>query len=185
MSGAVLGTSLGACKPQSASAAPEEETRARFLTAQTTAAVENTDPTPQDLTRISLIDTIIPADQSVGAIDLGLDTQLTEEMASQPKAKEWVDRMVNSVSQMCLAQHRKQFRDLDIDQREQFISKLLAKSANTIIGNDLRRLRSLLLTRYYRSEVGAATIGFYLPAHYPSYPGDRASAKTASAAGDA
>jgi hypothetical protein len=136
--------------------------------------------TSQDLTRISLLDTIIPADQSGGAIDLGLDTTLTQEMASQPKAKQWIDRMVSSVSQMCLAQHRKPFYDLNIDQREQFINELLADRANTIIWGDLNRLRRVLLTWYYQSEVGAATIGFYLPAHYPSYPGDRASANTAT-----
>lgn len=186
LSGAAISGGLGACKPQTASATGEE-TNARSLRLEPTPEtaieppIEYVKPTSQDLTRISLVDTIIPADQSVGAIDLGLDTMLTDEMASQPKAKEWVERMVHSVSQICLAQHRKEFRDLDIDQREQFVTELLANKVNVITWNDLRRLRSLLLTWYYHSEEGAATIGFYLPAHYPSYPGKRASANTDSA----
>ena len=188
MSGAALGGSLGACKPQPASSATGDETSARSLNLKPAPetvidpAVEHAEPTPQDLTRISLVDTIIPTDQSVGAIELGLDTKLTEEMASKPKAKEWIERMVHSVSQICLAQHRKEFRDLDIDQREQFLNDLLANRVNAITWNDLRRLRRVLLTWYYHSEVGAATVGFYLPAHYPSYPGQRASAKKGASA---
>jgi hypothetical protein len=169
----ISGAAFGACIPQTASA---QEPRPGPLSIKTNVA----QATPQDLTRISLLDTIIPADQSGGAIDLGLDTKLTQEMASQPKTKQWVDRMVHSVSQMCLAQHRKPFHDLYIDQREQLINDLLADRANTITWGDLNRLRRVLLTWYYQSEVGAATIGFYLPAHYPSYPGDRTSAETVS-----
>jgi hypothetical protein len=107
----------------------------------------------------------------VGAIGLGLDARLQAEMTSRPQVNDMVKRLVHSVTQMSLAQHRAQFRNLNIDMREQFLIEMLNNKTNAIVWRDIWQLRRLIVTWFYQSDAGAKSVGFWLPATYPSYPG--------------
>lgn len=173
-SGYVAGTSLlgglAGCQPGTmlpSAELPEPEVVERSIAPPPPAPV----PTADDLTRISIVDTIIPEDEAAGAISVGLDILLQTEMSGRPQINDLVKRLVHSVTQMSLARHRAQFRDLSLDLREEFLTELLNNKTNAIVWRDMWQMRRLIVTWFYQSDAGAKSVGFWLPPTYPSYPG--------------
>lgn len=119
----------------------------------------------------SLIDTIIPADEFAGGLDLNLDKQLAAKMQQEPKTQELMNRIYNYIKDATLTQFRAGFSDLDIDQRENLLLQMLKKDSNPSRRSDLRQFRNTLLGWYYDSPEGHKSLGYLLPGHYPLHPG--------------
>lgn len=118
-----------------------------------------------------LVDTIIPQDDFAGAINLGLGPRLVDEIGKSPQRKEQLERLLTQVSALSLRQYQSEFIVLNQDQREKLLNDILLDKGKLIVRRDLRKLRTTLLNWYYQSEIGAASIGYQLPADYPAYPG--------------
>ena len=117
----------------------------------------------------ALVDTLVPADDSAGALDIGLHLRLLERTAQEPK---WAERLVlieTAIDKLALGTHRKPFSKLGLDQRESLLVELLQR--HSPLQQTVRRFRHLILMWYYASTEGRASAGYQLPADYPAYPG--------------
>ena len=118
-------------------------------------------------TLISIIDTIIPQDEFAGAIGIGLDIELQKQVEQKPKIKELITRIVKNVAGV--SSHQGAFFELNVDQRESLLNSIIKDSTKPIQRRDLVLLRNMLITSFYQSEIGTASIGYVLPASYPAF----------------
>jgi len=117
----------------------------------------------------SLVDTIVPKDDFLGALDVGIDTVASAQMQAKPRFKEQMIHLINSISKISLNQHHKDFYTLDVDQREALLNKVLDRSSPPHDRANLNRFRKFVLNNFYLSEQGQASLQYQLPAHYPAY----------------
>lgn len=120
----------------------------------------------------SVVDTLIPKTDTLGALELGLDQKLVGIVQSNPNEFDLVSGLLASLASLSLSQHQRTFDELDIDQREGLLNQLLARDfADAKARQAMQKLRTTLLSWYYQSREGAAGINYVLPGHYPSHPG--------------
>ena len=117
----------------------------------------------------SIVDTIVPEDETVGAISLGIDAMLGKEMQDQPKTQALVGRLVDAVNKRALSQHQKAFNLLNIDQREELLLSLLKRSSPQATRFDLQKVRSKVLMAFYTSSAGQRSINYLSPNQYANY----------------
>lgn len=117
----------------------------------------------------ALVDTVVPADDYPGALDIGLHGKLLEYATQQPK---WQARLVlveAAIDKLALSTHKQAFSKLAIDQRETLLLDLLQRVSP--LRHEVARFRHLVLAWYYASPEGRASVAYQLPANYPAYPG--------------
>lgn len=117
----------------------------------------------------SIVDTIIPEDQSPGALSLQIDTQLQQKMLKKPTLNAQVERLLKSVSKASLTTHRQAFETLTIDQRETLLLSMLERDAPQRARFDMQAIRQNVMALFYTSEQGQASINYLAPKHYPAY----------------
>lgn len=117
----------------------------------------------------SLIDTIVPADEFAGALDVKTDHIATEEMRNKAKFKEQLLALFDGIAKNSLGQHHKAFYKLNIDQREALLNKMLERGSPQLNRTHLRRFRRFVLNHFYMSKPGHASLQYQLPSHYPAY----------------
>ena len=124
---------------------------------------------PDTKTLISIIDTIIPQDQFAGAIDIGLDIKIQQQIDKRLKLKELLTRIITNITAVCAQQHQSHFFELNVDQRENLLNSIINNFTKPLIRRDLVLLRNTVFTFYYQSETGTASLGYMLPTNYPVY----------------
>lgn len=121
----------------------------------------------------SLVDTIVPSDEFVGALGLGLDQQLTSEMLQKPKTNERVERLLAAANRQALKNFQTEFHRLKLDQREKMLSEVLLSDWQVVFKSDLNVIRRKIIKWYYTSQAGQASLDYALPGHYPAYASSR------------
>ncbi|MEE9447666.1 MAG: gluconate 2-dehydrogenase subunit 3 family protein [Arenicellales bacterium] len=123
-------------------------------------------------TAVQITDTLIPADQSAGALDIGLDKRMLARLEDDLAWREMIYRLGDAVNKQAWQDHKQLLFALNIDQREALLTTLLndERSENTQTHDDLLRLRSTMMVWYYRAPAGHQSLQYTLPAHYPAYP---------------
>ena len=117
----------------------------------------------------ALVDTLVPADDSAGALDISLHLKLLEHTAQQPK---WHERLIlvqTAIDKLALSTHQQAFNKLGLDQRETLLLELLQRKSP--LQQEVARFRQLIVMWYYASPEGSASVGYQLPADYPAHPG--------------
>ena len=125
---------------------------------------------PDDLIA-SVVDTIVPRDETPGALDLGLDLELIERLENNSKSRERVNNLLTVISEAAIQAHRRPFTRLSQLDRESVLMSIL-EGENTAPGYvDMHRLRTTIFTWYYRSREVQSSLGYTQPNRYPAYPG--------------
>jgi hypothetical protein len=122
----------------------------------------------------SIVDTILPEDETVGAISLGIDKAIEKEMQHQPKTQALVHRMVEAVNNAALSQQQAAFLLLDIDQREELLLSLLKRGSPRTTRYDLQQIRKKVFVAFYTSNEGQKSINYLAPNQYANYSGMQA-----------
>ncbi len=125
--------------------------------------------TPEEKILRSMVDTIVPADSTPGAVDAGIDILLGKAMRSQRNLSPRVERVSAVIDKTALAENRRGFTELDLGQREAILNKIISARNSPLIRGDLLSIRQFVLTKFYSSNKGRESINYVLPAHYPSY----------------
>ena len=115
----------------------------------------------------AILDAILPADESPGALDLSLDQQFEKLCQRDSKWQRTSSLLQTAINQSALSQHRQSFAQISAQQREALLVELLER--NSVVRSELNRLRLLLFDWYYSSPAGHASLGYQLPSHYPAY----------------
>ena len=124
---------------------------------------------PTRLSLRSIIDTLVPEDDTPGAISLGIDAVMIEKMDRIPKTRTLIHRLIESVNKGALTAHQQGFALLNIDQREQLLLGMLERSAPQRSRFDLQRVRQEVLKAFYSTPNGQGSINYASPNRYPSY----------------
>jgi len=127
----------------------------------------------------SLVDTIVPADEFPGALDLKLDDKLFDsmngdkmngdKMNSNKMSRIKFKKLAESIDNLTLSTERKKFTQLNLDQRETLLEDILKNDITLITRHDLYQLRSVILKWYYSTQQGRQSLGYLLPSDYPAY----------------
>lgn len=117
----------------------------------------------------SIVDTIVPSDETIGALELKLDEKLLAEMQQKPKTKERVERLLAATSKQALSQFQREFNALTLDQREELLSEILASDTQIVFRSDLHVIRRKIMSWFYASREGQASLEYASPVHYPAY----------------
>lgn len=121
----------------------------------------------------SLVDTIVPSDDFVGALGLGLDQRLASEMQQKPRTNERIERLLVATNKQALKLFQSDFHKLNLNQREQLLTEVLLSDRQVVFKSDLNRIRRKIIRWYYTSEDGQASLDYASPGHYPTYAGSR------------
>lgn len=119
----------------------------------------------------SIVDTIAPRDEFAGGLDLGIDISLERQAATQDKTKMLLARLLPSIDRAAKQGYQHAFETLNVDQREALLNSLYTDRSTPLQRRDFLRLRQLVLTEYYRSQAGHASLGYQLPSNYANYHG--------------
>ena len=125
--------------------------------------------TPEQKTLRSIVDTIVPRDEFAGGLDVGVDQAAALQMQNKPSVKKQTLELIDSVNQASLSQYHKAFYNLDIDQREALLSKMLERGSPKLSKANLKRFRRFVLREFYTSKQGHASLNYQLPSHYHTY----------------
>ena len=127
------------------------------------------EPTPStDQQQLAaIIDTLIPADEFPGALDIGLDQRLFDLISSDAKWKTRADIVRDAVQQRTLRTKRRAFYELPQEDREEVLFDIWRE--NTPRKREFGRLRSIIMDWFYTSPEGRQSVNYQLPAHYPAY----------------
>ncbi len=115
----------------------------------------------------SICDTILPADEHPGALDLGIDQQLTELKNAGSTRFDFLSNAIEFIDNQAKRRYQTSFTELDIDEREKLILELL-QNAPSAQRHQLINLRTEILRRYYRTETGHQSLGYQAPNVYLS-----------------
>jgi len=125
--------------------------------------------TSHQITLSSLVDTIVPADDFPGALDLKLDEKLFDSMKNSDKQRTNFQKLAESIDNLTLSTERKKFTDLSLDDRENLLGDILQKNIKLITRHNLMNLRHITLKWYYSTREGRQSLGYLLPSEYPAY----------------
>ncbi len=113
----------------------------------------------------SICDTILPADEHPGALDLGIDQQLIDVVNSGRTRFDFISSTITFIDNRAKQQHHRSFTELDIDERERLVLELL-QNAPSAQRRQQMNLRAEVLRRYYRTETGHHSLGYRAPNSY-------------------
>lgn len=144
-------------------------TRRRFILtslATGTALTACSELKPAKLSKLqALVDTIVPADSTPGALHYGVDLALQETTQQST-------RLANSLSTVLDYFELKAgpaLNDLSLEQREQALGSLLIDKSLAAERQALRYLRRFVLDRYYTQVEVQRSLGYTVPSSNPNY----------------
>lgn len=131
---------------------------------------QSLNPPPQKINTLqAILDTLIPRDDALGALDMHLDTTFD---AYRQRHRTWharADRLVEFCEVLALKEHNTTFSTLEIKQREVLLTSVLRDPQLLQFRMDLSSMRGLVFRWYYETETGRQSIGYRLPSDYPAY----------------
>lgn len=121
----------------------------------------------------AVIDTLVPADDAPGAIDLGIDRQLLEQVKLNSDYTVNITQALESLHQFAIEHYQRAFDRLSLELRTELLGTMLDSRNNEI--DDARiqfvDLRLKTITRYYSSEDAFGMLDYHPPLQggYPDY----------------
>jgi len=136
-------------------------------------AQQATDPNVvYDARFTALIDTFIPADETPGAIDLGLERPLLKQLRSNPKYFGEIVQMLESLNARSEAQYGEEFEAATLAQRTVVVSDALRPGRQSDdISRIISSMRARSLTAFYSSDAAFKMLDYHPPSQggYPDY----------------
>jgi len=118
-----------------------------------------------DMSLRALVDTIVPADQDPGAVDVGIHLQLMEKISKDPAQYSLYVKGLAMFDAEAQLRHRRRFADLDLDAREKLLIAMVRGMKKEYA--DGRRCiiyaRHAVLTAFYSSPAGWRVLGYRPP----------------------
>jgi hypothetical protein len=119
------------------------------------------------------VDTIVPEDVDPGALQAGLPEILLQHFERKPKIKRGARAMLIRVDQVAYRHYQSSFTRLDLVSREDVLRKTeLSRNKDDEQARDtIRRLRSRIITEFYKSPTGRAMLRYEppFPNGYPDF----------------
>lgn len=119
----------------------------------------------QTTTLSMMLDTLLPEDDFAGALTLGYDTRLQQQLKTNPGKYGYLPRLVDDIDQLSKKHHKQTFAMLKQAQREALLTQELEHGAD-VIKQPLNKLRALIFNWYYGSQEGQRSLGYLAPAFY-------------------
>ena len=120
----------------------------------------------------ALIDTFVPADETLGASDLGIEKPILKRISENPENLGGVVKMLETVNALTLERFGEHFNMASLSQRTKVVSTLLSgraeyKEAQSRISS----LRTSTLSAFYSSEAAFEMLDYHPPSQggYPDY----------------
>lgn len=120
----------------------------------------------------ALVDTIVPADESPGAIDLGLDKQILEQISRNSVFFGRVESTLSALDGQSINQFHQLFLNLNLEQRTAIVNQLLqTRGRSTEDQIILSSLREKVITAFYRHQTAFDMLAYHPPSQggYPDY----------------
>lgn len=120
-------------------------------------------------TLATVVDTLIPADDHLGGLDMRIDQSMSDQMQASPPLMKRFERLIRTVEQLSLHSHRAAFNTLNVDQREALLIGMLDRDAPRQARDDLFKFRSAVFKLFYQNPAGQDTLGYLAPSRYGAY----------------
>lgn len=120
----------------------------------------------------ALIDTFVPADETPGAIDLGIDLPILARIRINQENLNSIEQMLNDMNALMLERYGKHFQAATLAQRTDLVSEILHSGVRY---KDIRiqatSLRTSTLNAFYSSETAFDMLDYHPPSQggYPDY----------------
>lgn len=114
----------------------------------------------------AIVDTLIPRDDSPGALDLGLDQKLLQLINRNPERHANLNVFAGRINEISIAQVQTGFTKLSSSKREAMLTTILDEPGQSTNKRALLKLRGYILGWYYRSETGHRSLGYTAPNKY-------------------
>jgi hypothetical protein len=121
----------------------------------------------QKSTLALILDTLLPADEYPGALELGYEHRLSQQINTDSAKFGYLSGFAEQIDVASKRHHKKAFSALSVEQREALLEQILETGAQMTQRN-LIRLRSLIFRWYYGSAQGQRSLGYLAPATYPA-----------------
>ena len=120
----------------------------------------------------ALIDTFVPADETPGAIDLGIDLPILARIRTNQEYLNVIEQVFDDLNALMQEQYEKRFEVATLAQRTDVVSRVLRSSVqykNAKI--QLSSLRTSTLSAFYSSEAAFEMLDYHPPSQggYPDY----------------
>jgi hypothetical protein len=119
----------------------------------------------------AIIDTLIPADQTPGALDIGIDQIIKDKGEQDPKWRTRNALLVKSANEFAQQYFQKSFVELNQDNKETVLHMVFSFKH---ISDQTQLLEHLtfkqeVMSLFYNSETGHKALAYTPPYRYPSY----------------
>ena len=131
-------------------------------------------PSRKDIDSIfaAVIDTFIPADDFAGAIDVGVDVQLLEQIRASRSYLKTMSRILDALDKTTKERLGSSFSSATLNQRTRLLSEILAgKMLDSNARMQLSHIRHNALTLFYTSPQAFDMLDYHPPSQggYPDY----------------
>lgn len=111
----------------------------------------------------AMVDTIVPTDETPGALEAGVAEQLKQEISSGRYLSRSVAQLAAESERRSMSVYLNSFSDLSVDQRENIFSLIeVDPNLDASVKYAFRYIRRTVLDKYYVSETGQLSVN-YLP----------------------
>jgi len=120
----------------------------------------------------ALVDTIVPADESPGAVALGVDRMLFSRIRKNANYLKVITETFDALDKMAVQQSDLSFAKLDLAQRSSIISRVLnSRKQFPEASRQIGALRTQVLTEFYASGLAFTMLDYHPPSQggYPDY----------------
>ncbi len=119
----------------------------------------------------TLIDTFIPTDEAPGAIDLGIDRVILEQVSSNGDYLNKVTQLLQMLHESALKKYHQPFGRTPLAQRTHLVEYFLSSREDTNAHIHLTSLRLKTMTKYYTSTAAFEMLNYHPPSQggYPDY----------------
>ncbi len=119
----------------------------------------------------TLIDTFVPADDAPGAIDLGIDRVLLEQVNSNSDYLNKVTQSLQMLHESATEKYHQPFDRISLAQRTRLVEYFLSSREDTNTHLQLTSLRLKTMTKYYTSAAAFEMLNYHPPSQggYPDY----------------
>lgn len=136
-----------------------------------TQSKDNTRASTEHDTLTALVDSMVPADDTPGALDVGIHNTLIKNAAADPVWQARLDKLANQANEKANSYFQTQFTQLSKANRETVLSMLFShthiKDQKVLLEN--LYFKQEVLSLYYNSDTGQQVIGYMPLYQYPSY----------------
>jgi len=120
----------------------------------------------------ALVDTIVPADESPGALTLGVDTMLFSRIRTNSNYLQLIADTIATLDALAVEQADLAFSKLELSQRTSLVARVLSSRKQfPEAGRQINALRAQILTEFYASELAFTMLDYHPPSQggYPDY----------------